>query len=30
LALGGLARRARAAGAAPITIVIDQSPWFDS
>jgi multiple sugar transport system substrate-binding protein len=30
LALGGLGRRARAAGAAPITIVINQSPWFDS
>ncbi len=30
LALGGMTRRVRAAGAAPITIVINQSPWFDS
>jgi multiple sugar transport system substrate-binding protein len=30
LALGGLTQRGRAAGAAPITIVINQSPWFDS
>jgi hypothetical protein len=28
-ALAGMAPRARAQGAPPITIVINQSPWFD-